>query len=295
MVAICFGRRTFVEFKPRLEKILKDVVLLSEVADLAEEAEKLQSDREHLGGNIGGSSNEYGAIGPDRRNNRATSKMLAGSVTWEDESSRSLGDPDALSPVQTGQKVPDPPRALERTSSGNSSLSRSGSGHLNIRNLLDRWEEPINKLEKTSDASIHDILRFRRALAFMDEDRPFGDSFGSATNRDECIESANRVYIRLLNLTPGITTLSNDVLVMLAQEEDGTINTSKQAAMRRLFRPDRLDQIPKLAFIQSCDTLYRKLRYFRASVGNASVIGMIHRLLMSFVVSIRCPLTDLLA
>ena len=39
VVAMFFGRRTFTQFKPRLERLLKDVVLVSEVAALAEESE----------------------------------------------------------------------------------------------------------------------------------------------------------------------------------------------------------------------------------------------------------------
>ena len=40
-VALYFGRRTFAEFKPRMERILKDIVLLSEVAALAEEIDRV--------------------------------------------------------------------------------------------------------------------------------------------------------------------------------------------------------------------------------------------------------------
>jgi hypothetical protein len=106
----------------------------------------------------------------------------------------------------------------------------------------------------------------------MDESCPFGESFGPASTRDECIKSAHQVYARLLNLTPDSPVLPNDVLITLATEEDGTINNMKRIALQKLFRPDRYDQLPLLAFVQACDTLYRRLRYLRASIGNASVI-----------------------
>lgn len=40
-------------------------------------------------------------------------------------------------------------------------------GTAQIKHLLDRWEEPINKNDKTTDASISDILKFRKALSYM--------------------------------------------------------------------------------------------------------------------------------
>jgi hypothetical protein len=42
--------------------------------------------------------------------------------------------------------------------------------------------------------------------------------------------------------------------------------------LKRLFRPDRFNELTLLAFVQACDSVYKRLRYFRASVGNSSVI-----------------------
>jgi hypothetical protein len=250
-------------FKPRLEKILKDVVLLAEVADLAEEADTLQRDESFR---------------------RPETKQSTASVQWLHDSD----DPDGNEFYQTDShhdaneedlsgtesETIEKPSAFKtsRRNLGAPELSRTGSGNFRVKDLLDRWEEPINKLDKTADASIHDILKFRRALSYMDESHPFGDSFGPATTRNECIESSHSVYYRLLKLTPDTPVLSNDVLFLLAQNEDGSENANKKLALKKLFRPDRYNQLPLLAFLQSIDTLYKKLRYFRASVGNASVI-----------------------
>lgn len=107
----------------------------------------------------------------------------------------------------------------------------------------------------------------------MDDDQPFGDTFGLASTRDELIASAHNVYHRLLKLTPGRSIVSCEFYDMLALEDDGeTVNTGKRKALRKLFRPDANNELSLLAFVQSCDSLYKKLRYFRANVGNASVI-----------------------
>lgn len=106
----------------------------------------------------------------------------------------------------------------------------------------------------------------------MDLEYPFSEAFGPASTRDELITSAQNVYKRLLNLAPGSKVLPVEVLFALADNGDGTIDKSKKKSLGTLFRADSDKEIQFLAFIQSCDTIYKKLRFFRASVGNASVI-----------------------
>ena len=123
------------------------------------------------------------------------------------------------------------------------------------------------------NASISDILRFRRALTFLDESEPFGELFGPASTREAMVTSAHRVYEKLLKMSPGSSRLSCEFYDMLALEDDGaTVNHNKRKALRKLFRPDVNNEIGLLPFIQSCDALYKRLRFFRANVGNASVI-----------------------
>jgi hypothetical protein len=109
----------------------------------------------------------------------------------------------------------------------------------------------------------------------MDLQHPFSTSFGRASTRDECINSAQAVYNRLLKLSPGSRLLSFDVLQVLAENDDGTVDSDRRKHLKQLFRPDAYNELPRLAFIQSCDTVYKKLRYFRASVGNSSVIDRV--------------------
>jgi hypothetical protein len=109
----------------------------------------------------------------------------------------------------------------------------------------------------------------------MDMKMPFSSSFGPAASRDELIVSSQAVYHRLLKLSPGSQILSYDILSVLASNEDGTADLAKSRDLRQLFRPDASNDLPMLAFIQSCDAVYKKLRYFRASVGNSSVIDKV--------------------
>lgn len=96
--------------------------------------------------------------------------------------------------------------------------------------------------------------------------------FGTAATRDECIKSAQKTYRRLLKLEPGSDTLSFDIIGLLAFDADGDEDEAKMKALKIMFRPGRFNEITVVAFVQACDSVYKHLRYFRASVGNASLI-----------------------
>jgi len=117
------------------------------------------------------------------------------------------------------------------------------------------------------------VVKFRRVLSFIDETMPFGVAFGPAANRNECLDSAHNLYWRLLKLTPeNQESIPFSTIALAAMADDGHVDEAKKRALRRLFRPDAHDVLPIVPFIQSIDTTYKKIRYFRASVGNASVI-----------------------
>jgi hypothetical protein len=105
----------------------------------------------------------------------------------------------------------------------------------------------------------------------MDETHPFSDSFGPANDRNECIKSAQATYHRLLAMT-NRDVLPFNVIGLLAADENGQVDETKQKNLKRLFRPDRFEELSLVAFVQSCDNIYKRLRFFRASVANASVI-----------------------
>ena len=79
-----------------------------------------------------------------------------------------------------------------------------------------------------------------------------------------------------MNLEPaGSNTLSFDVICLLTFKADVVADEDKMKALKNMFRPDRFDEISLVAFVQACDSLYKRLRYFRASVGNASIIDRV--------------------
>lgn len=60
--------------------------------------------------------------------------------------------------------------------------------------------------------------------------------------------------------------------MLIDDEDEDIVNDVKRKALKKMFRPNASNEVSLLAFLQSCDALYKKLRFFRASVGNASVI-----------------------
>ena len=110
---------------------------------------------------------------------------------------------------------------------------------------------------------------------YLGDKYPFGEAFGSVASRDECIVASHDTYYRLLGLTPDAPQLSFDVLASLAVDDKGEEDSAKLMAIRRLFRPDVNNNVSLLAFVQSCDWVYKRLRYFSASLGNASVIDLL--------------------
>lgn len=63
--------------------------------------------------------------------------------------------------------------------------------------------------------------------------------FGPAMTRQDCVESAEAVYNRLMISTPGRDILNFDVIAVLAMEISGDLNEAKVRDLIHLFRPDR--------------------------------------------------------
>lgn len=83
------------------------------------------------------------------------------------------------------------------------------------------------------------MLRFRNALTFIKNYYPFSFSFGLADTREHCVESAQRVYGRLLLERGPHNPLNFETIALLAQRKDGTLDSDQVKDLIRLFRPDR--------------------------------------------------------
>jgi hypothetical protein len=121
-------------------------------------------------------------------------------------------------------------------------------------------------------STVDSILQFRRALSLLKTNYPFSALFGLADTRENCIESAQEVYERLLLRTPNTDVLSFEILAFLGVKKDGSLDQLKLKELVRLFRPDRDGNLPLLDFVKSIDSVYKELRMLRAAVANSSKI-----------------------
>jgi hypothetical protein len=115
------------DYKPKLELILNDIILISEVADLAEEADLLPEDIEQE------TKKEMA------QENRLKRRSNLNQVRWS--SVRFQGK---------GSSLEDEGMFGDRPRDRFAGLDKDSSGRLRIKNLLDRWDEPINKSDRVS-------------------------------------------------------------------------------------------------------------------------------------------------
>lgn len=317
-VAMYFGKKTLLNYKAKMEKLVDDIVLVSEIAVLASEINSLSKHKQpqpnmraNLRENKWGSMKFRSVHGNPSLNREVTFENEFGTATFDDQDimienddecsqgedqNEDLTDDDSddsddkkstdnssdgdnipnIPNVDTGpSRCSTPPANIpmvnnqvpsssvaqtqatvqestiptdvdfERTTEGSNTI-----GARKMLNFLERWIEPVNKLDtQIQDASIGDILKFRKVLTYLDESHPFSESFGSANTRNACIRSSQRLYRRILKATKS-SILTFDILALLAMDEDGNEIEEKRRAIHQLFRPDRNNELSLLAFVQ---------------------------------------------
>mmetsp|Transcript_8520 Transcript_8520/g.25234 ORF Transcript_8520/g.25234 Transcript_8520/m.25234 type:complete len:510 (-) Transcript_8520:670-2199(-) len=140
-----------------------------------------------------------------------------------------------------------------------------------IERLLGNWEEPEKEKILTESVSIGAILQFRKSLSKLDSKYPFSYSFGKAGMRDQCVQSAQSLYLRLLGSSPD-RTLHFNVLGLLALQPDGSLNEDKLKSLIKVFRPDRDGRLSLIDFVKSVDAVYKEIKLLRASVRSSQKI-----------------------
>ena len=151
---------------------------------------------------------------------------------------------------------------------------------LQLTHMLGEWEEPdIPPSARKNDTpwndaqgSVNDVLQFRQAVSLLDTPCPFSLAFGKCSTREECVESAQTVYERLMLQTPDEDLLPFETMSFVALDENHSIDDAKMKRLIRLFRPDRSGKLSKLDFVKSVDSVYKKFRMLRASIYNSSQI-----------------------
>ena len=146
-----------------------------------------------------------------------------------------------------------------------------------IIDLLERWEEPDRVNTHDSKATLSAVLQFRRALTVLRRRYPFSAAFGPSDTREICIESAQDVFDRLLlrDADSEDDFLNFDVLAVLAADAStGELDEYKLKQLIKIFRPNRDGRLSRLAFVKSVDAVYKRMRFLGANIHNSSQIDI---------------------
>jgi hypothetical protein len=144
------------------------------------------------------------------------------------------------------------------------------SQKLKIADLLGEWEEPtaFNRQEDHS-VSISAVVNFRAAMSTINQNYPFSSLFGKASTREECIDSAQRLFVRLEAADGEVDgILKFNILAVLALDKANNLDEEKLKSLIEVFRPTRDGELTMLDFVKSVDTVYKEWRVLEASVEN---------------------------
>lgn len=227
---------------------MKDMLLVSEVAGLAKQIEKRMSE---------------------------VSDLHSAMVRWNEGQLRGLSydDDDALSLPRSSRSIGTKKVVVDPDSRDPLTGSLDESDRFVISQMLEEWEEPDAERPEDGYVPISAVLNFRKALVFIQKRYPFSYAFGEASTREECIESSQNVYFRLLERTPESDVLHFETLALITVDEDSAkIDQDKARELMKLFRPDRQGNLTLIDFVRSVDSVYKAYRLLSASIANSSRI-----------------------
>jgi hypothetical protein len=83
-------------------------------------------------------------------------------------------------------------------------------------------------------------MQFKRALAHMDTDFPFGGAFGVSDTREACVQCSQKLYDRLLLQENGVSGMLHfNAIALIAMDRNGNLDTEKTKDLIRIFRPGK--------------------------------------------------------
>lgn len=298
MTALFLSRRMLIYYKPQLKEMMYQMKLVTGVAGLAAETKKpgfgtavsdavtkatqTQIDRETA---FMDAVPDFAPMPPPKPHGHAPTRsevpLIDVAKTLGNSSARVKQDcdesDDSDSEDYDDKTVTSEEEHWERSKNLHSldqtrdSSTSSAVGH--VMATIESWDPPVDKRYK-DEPTLHDIVQFRQAVAFMEGDYPFSRAFGLCNSRMNCLRSAIKVYNRLLKFIPQdeAPTLLYGVIGALAYNGTGEWHDKRATGLMALFTPDKDNRISRNAFASSCDEVYKKMLFLRASMNNSSKI-----------------------
>ncbi len=250
------GRKTFLHYSGELGTLMTKILLISEISNLSLHLELEEPDTDNLSDCDSSDVGDHLDHPYKSKRSRITgidnaTEMLKRSIEDEEVSmdgsqgGSSLRTSSTYKTNQTKNKLLINERQKELVTG---LLSQSQKRR--IERLLGSWEEPEKEKFLTDNVSIGAILQFRKSLSKLDSRFPFSYAFGKADKRDDCIQSAQSLYFRLLEKTPDVK-LHFNILGLVALQPDGTLDQKKLKTLIKVFRPNRDGVLSLIDFVKS--------------------------------------------
>jgi hypothetical protein len=253
------GRKTFLHYAEELGSLMTKILLISEVSNLSIELELEGQDYDDLS-DSDDSSNAGDHLNHLYKGKRSTisgiesaTEMLKRNIDNEEGVGKDGSQADSSLKTLSTYKTNTTARNKLLISDQDKALLTgllSQSQKRRIERLLGSWQEPEKGKILTENVSIGAILQFRKSLSKLDSAFPFSFAFGKADSRDCCIQSAQNLYLRLLEKSPDKVFHFN-ILGLVALRSDGSLDQDKLKSLIKVFRPNRDGQLSLIDFVKS--------------------------------------------
>ncbi|KAG7357550.1 mechanosensitive ion channel [Nitzschia inconspicua] len=266
-VGIYLGRKTFADYSQSLTSIMNKMLQLNELARLG----RLLEEQNTCSGGKTSSSVLVNQVADERLR-----ELIQISNQQLDDDNLSVSRRKSFRSSQEDNKsADDMERVIDPTDIDPYTGSLTSLQKQRICDLLGQWEEPSRQNPSIVDevASVGAVMQFKRALAHMDTDFPFGGAFGVADTREACVQCSQKLYDRLMLQDSGLRGMLHfNTIALIAMDRSGNLDAEKTKELIRIFRPDRDGEISLVDFVRSVDNVYKELRLLRATVAGSTKI-----------------------
>ncbi|KAG7340184.1 mechanosensitive ion channel [Nitzschia inconspicua] len=265
-VGIYLGRKTFANYSQSLTSIMNKMLQLNELARLG----RLLEEQKTFSGRKTSSSVLVSQVADERLH-----ELIQISNQHLDDDNLSISRGKSFRSSQDNKSADDMDRVIDPTDIDPYTGSLTSLQKQRICDLLGQWEEPSRQNSSITEevASVGAVMQFKRALAHMDTDFPFGGAFGVADSREACVQCSQKLYDRLMLQENGVNGMLHfNTIALIAMDRSGNLDAEKTKELIRIFRPDRDGEISLVDFVRSVDNVYKELRLLRATVAGSTKI-----------------------
>ena len=307
-VGMRFAKSSYYRYADKLSQVLRQLLLVSKVAQFAQTAVKdlmdSTSDFEMPAFSIRPSEDEYDKPLNDKKNDDDdddddddSGNLKVGSsrrADGDDKSSIFRKARDEAQKLTERLSIPVQGQRPNLPSATNNIMS--SSQEVKIQELLGEWEELEITDKPIEEVSMAAIVQFRASISVLDSEFPFSLAFGKCKTRSQVTVGSQRLYEKLQKITAESDLESNEIstflrfstIALVAMRSNGDMDRAMVKELMRFFRPNREGQLSLLDFCKSIDGLYKELRMLRKNIANEARLNSAGEKILNFVFYFIC-------